>query len=322
MIVERIQSKRITEASLIVVCGALTLMLYLAVGHKLVVLNLFYLPIVLAAFYLGRQRAGIFAFFSVLLATMVAAADLSSFLGEPSHLMIGVSLIVWAAVMGLNALFVGTLSDERVRKIDELHDAYLGVVEVLAQYLKGADPSMNDRSKRITMISRDVARQMRLSEREIDDIRVAALLEDIDNIEVTARVIHRAVDDLQNSQALEPNTFHGGDLVQSLGGVLTSALPLLVGRPDGLDVSYNNDPEQRDEPIGAAIIRAVREYDALTSRADQPLAPLEAIKAMQVELDGDYHPGVLSVLEQLTQKPAYSVGQRLESIETLICSSE
>ena len=76
------------------------------------------------------------------------------------------------------------------------------------------------------MISRDVARQMRLSEREIDDIRVAALLQDIDNIEVTARVIHRAVDDLQNSRALESNTFHGGDLIQSLGGALTSALPL------------------------------------------------------------------------------------------------
>ena len=68
-----------------------------------------------------------------MLATVVAASDLGSFGGDNSHLVIGVSLIVWAAVMGLNALFVGTLSDERSRKIDELHDAYLGVVEVLAQ---------------------------------------------------------------------------------------------------------------------------------------------------------------------------------------------
>ena len=133
MFIERIQSKRITEASLIVVCGALTFLLYIVVGHKLIVLNLFYLPIVLSAFYLGRHRAGLLAFFSVLLATMVAAGNLSSFMGEPSNLMIGVSLIVWAFVMGLNALFVGTLSDDWRGKIDELHDAYICVGEVLAQ---------------------------------------------------------------------------------------------------------------------------------------------------------------------------------------------
>lgn len=322
MFVEKVQSKRATEASLIVVCGAVTLMLFLAVGHKLVVLNLYYLPIVLAAFYLGRHRAGILAFFCVLLATMVAVADVNSFLGKPSHLMIGVSLIVWAAVMGLNALFVGTLSDERRHKIDELHDAYLGVVEVLAQYLKSADPNMNDKSKRISMISQEVARHMLLSERETDDIRVAALLQDIDNIEVTARVIHRAVDDLKNSRDLGTNTFQGGDLVQSLGHVLKSALPLLVSRPDGLDVSFNSYVEQRDEPVGAAIIRAVRQYDALTSRTDQPLAPLEAIRTMQVELDGDYHSGVLGILEQLVLNPSRATVERLQSIENLICHSE
>jgi response regulator RpfG family c-di-GMP phosphodiesterase len=112
--------------------------------------------------------------------------------------------------MGLNALFVGTLSDERGRKINELHDAYLGVVEVLSRYLKSADPDMNDKAKRVSILSQQVARRMRLSEREVDDIRVAALLQDIDNIEITARVIHAAVDDVQNSRKRHTNTFQGG----------------------------------------------------------------------------------------------------------------
>ncbi len=321
MFIERAQSKRITEASLIVVCGGLTFLLYIAVGHKLVVLNLFYLPIVLSAFYLGRHRAGLLTFFSILLATMVATADLDSFLGEPSKLMIGVSLIVWAGVMGLNALFVGTLSDERRHKIEELHDAYLGVVEVLAQYLKGADPSMIDRTKRITVVTGDVAQMMRLSDRECDDIRVAALLQDIDNIEVTARVINRAVDDLQNSEVIESNTFHGGDLIQSLGRVLTSALPLLACRSDGLDVSLDNEPEERVEPIGAAIIRAVRRYDDLTAHGEHALEPVEAIESMRSELDGDYHTGVLAILEQLTERPSHAMGGEVRSIESLASHS-
>ena len=316
MFVEKIQSKRITEASLIVICAALTTMLYMVVGFKMVVLNLFYLPVVLAAFYLGRHRAALLAFFCVMLATVVAASDLGSFAGESSHLLIGVSLIVWAAVMALNALFVGTLSDERAGKIEELHDAYIGVVEVLSQYLKSADPNMNDKSKRIAVLSQEVARRMRLSEREVDDIRVAALLQDIDNIEVTAKVIRKAVGDLQ-SNGTEEHTFHGGDLVQSLGSVLASSLPLIVSRGQSMEFSLEDESPQLDQHIGAAIIHAVRQFDALTC-GKSPLDPQEAITAMQNELDGNYHPGVLSVLAQTTERGESTTTDRLNELESLV----
>ena len=317
MFTEKIQSKRVTEASLIVICGALTAMLFIVSGYKMVVLNLYYLPVVLAAFYLGRHRAGILAFFCVMLATVVAASDLGGFAGDNSHLIIGVSLIVWAAVMGLNALFVGTLSDERARKIEELHDAYLGVVEVLARYLKSADPGMNDRSKRIALLSQEVARRMRLSEREVDDIRVAALLQDIDNIEVTAKVIRRAVGDLQDSSGAEEHTFHGGDLVQSLGSVLASSLPLIVSRGDSLEFTLADERPTADQHIGAAIIQAVRQFDALTCSKD-PLEPRSAVAAMQSELDGDYHPGVLGVLAQTAESSENPATDKLQELETLV----
>ena len=71
--------------------------------------------------------------------------------------------------------------------------------EVLSRYLKSADPAMKDRSKRVSELSQEVARHMRLSDREVDDVRIASLLQDIDNIEITAKVIHRAVGDLSHT---------------------------------------------------------------------------------------------------------------------------
>ena len=124
------------EISLFVICSGLTTLLYCVENFKMVVLNLFYLPIVLAAFYLGRQRAGILALTCVILASTVAVIDLDAYAASTSPLVIGLALTVWGAVMGLNAIFVGTLSDERSKTIAELHDAYVGVVEVLARYLK------------------------------------------------------------------------------------------------------------------------------------------------------------------------------------------
>ena len=301
MFTKRQYSERSIEISLFSICIFLTCLLYFVVGFKMVVLNLFYLPVVLAAFYLGRHRAGILALLCVVFASVVAVLDLESFAATTSPLVIGLSLTVWGAVMGLNAIFVGTLSDERTQKLQELHDAYLGVVEVLSRYLKSADPALKDSSKRISGLSQEVARQMRLSDREVDDVRVAALLQDIDNIEITAKVIHRAVGDLSKAMPADEHTFHGSDLVHSLGSVLTGALPLILNHSDSL-VSDIGDSEERtklETPFGARIIETVTRYDALVY-CGSPISPEEAINVLRADLDTEHHPAVIHALEQLS----------------------
>lgn len=318
MFKERRYSERVLEAFLFAICAALTFLLYTLVGYKMVVLNLFYLPVVLAAFYLGRHRAGVLALVCVLLASIVAVLDLEGFAATTTPLVIGLSLVVWSAVMGLNAIFVGTLGDERSKKIEELHDTYLGVVEVLAHYLKSANPEKKDHSKRVAMLSQAVARKMRLSEREVDDIRVAALLQDINNLEVTAKVIQRAVGDLSKSGVHTSYTFHGSDLVQSLGAVLTSAMPLIVSQSDGLDITFGDDDVARsaDVPFGMAIIHTISHFDTLMHDSPE-IGPQEAINILRSELDADHHPAVLHALEQTVHELAGREGDPIADLERL-----
>lgn len=297
----RIRKEQKLEIALFVICSGLTTLLYCVDNFKMVVLNLFYLPIVLAAFYLGRQRAGILALTCVILASTVAVIDLDAYAASTSPLVIGLALTVWGAVMGLNAIFVGTLSDERSKTIAELHDAYVGVVEVLARYLKSADPALNDRSKRVAALSEQVARQMRLSDRKVDDIRIAALLQDVQNIEITAKVIHRAVGDLKSNDNSDVHTFQGSDLVQSLGSVLSGALPLIIHETVDLDDALDTEQDRnaRDIPFGALILRSASHFDELVHMGADPLSPREAVNVMRTNLDGEHHPAVLYALEQL-----------------------
>jgi hypothetical protein len=288
------------EISLFLICTALTVLLYCVEGFKMVVLNLFYLPVVLAAFYLGRHRAGILALVCVLFASVAAVQDLEAYAAATSPLIIGLALTVWGAVMGLNSIFVGTLSDERTKTIAELHDAYVGVVEVLARYLKSADPVLNDRSKRVAALSEQVARQMRLSEREVDDVRIAALLQDVQNIEVTAKVIHRAVGDLK-ANSRETHTFSGSDLVHSLGSVLAGALPLIMHETaNDDDTNYHvGRPRSNEAAFGAQILRTVTQFDSLVHFGPKPVSPPEAIHVLRSDLDLEHHPAVLHALEQV-----------------------
>jgi HD-GYP domain-containing protein (c-di-GMP phosphodiesterase class II) len=302
------QQHRFLEFTLIVTCLALCCLLYRVGTYRMVVMNLFYLPVVLAAFFLGRYRAGILALFCVMSASVVIALNLSTLTVYTSPLAMGLALTIWGAVMGINAILVGTLSDESAKKIEELHDAYVGVVEVLVRYLNSADPKLKNQAVKIAELSQQVAAKMRLSESEIDNIRVAALLQDIQSIEVTARVIQKAVGDLAHGHRKDrlEYTFNGNDLVQSLGSVLTGALPLLVDHGDRLNLGEADDPIPLPiEPaMGAKILHTVRKYLALSSQEAYKNDPRAAINFLKNDLDGDHHPAVVHALAQVAIPPA------------------
>lgn len=292
------------EISLIVVTLGLTCLMWRLTGHKLVVLNLFYLPVVLAGFFLGRYRAGVLASFSVIAASIVAATGLSDFATFSSPLVVGLAVTLWAAVLGLVALLVGTLSDERNRTLRDLHEAHVGVVEVLARYLQSAHPKLKDRSKRIAQLSEAVAKELKLPTRDCDDIRVAALLFDMENIEITARVIRKAVGDLETQQVLESHSFHGAELAQSLGMVLSGAFPLLTGQ--GEAEALGKYPVSAAAPLGAQVIRAVRTYDSYVHDLKWGLEGqghiAEALQDLRRDLEANHPAHVIDALERVLSR--------------------
>lgn len=304
MFASKSDRQRPLEICLILVCIGLTTLLHQVNGFKLVVLNLFYLPVVISAFYLGRYRAGILAFFCVISATVITVNDLQSFAAYSSPMTVALAVTIWGAVMGLNSLLVGTLSDDRTKTISELHDAYLGVVEVLSRYLNSADPKLHARTRRVADLSVRVARQMNLSSKEIDDIRVAALLQDLEHVEVTAKVIGKAIGDL-GSRRLCPSdahTFQGSDLVHSLGSVLTGALPLLITDRQSLEWDAATGTQRpTTAPFGARIIQTVRAYDGLMyGQENLPvISPSQAMTELKADLEVEHHPAVLFALDQV-----------------------
>jgi response regulator RpfG family c-di-GMP phosphodiesterase len=291
----------------------LACLFYQVQGYKLVVLNLFYLPVVLCAFFLGTYRAGILAVFCVTAASIVTVTNIEGFASFFSPLMIGLVVTVWGAVLGLVGILVGTLSDERKAKTAELHEAYIGVVEVLSRYLQSANARLKARSIRVAELSQKVAVAMRLPLKLVDDVRIAALLYDIGNVEVTTRVFRKAVGTLETDPAkLEQHTFRGIDLIQSLGSVLSGASPLLVHRPE----ASHDLQSTGDMPLGTRIIWVVRAYDELTAeqRPGRPAVDCkEALAELRRDQDCGYDREVIDALERVVSKG--EIDEPYESLE-------
>lgn len=300
------------EIALILVTMGLTCLMWRLTGYKLVVLNLFYLPVVLAGFFLGRYRAGVLASFAVISASIVAALNLSDFASYTSPLVVGLAVTLWAAVLGLVALLVGTLSDERTRMLKDLHEAHVGVVEVLARYLQSGHPKLKDRSQRVAEVSEAVAREMKLPMRDCDNIRVAALLYDMENIQITARVIRKAVGDLDGTTAQEEHSFHGSELAHSLGTVLSGAFPLLMSQGEAEHLGAH--PAAAALPQGAHIIRAVRAYDSYVSELKWGVGgidPASAIAELRRDVDAEIPGNVIDALERVVVREPRRVPEAL-----------
>ncbi len=301
------RDKRVFEITLILVCLGLTCLLYTMQGYKMVILNLFFLPVALSGFFLGRYLAGLTALLCALLASCVTALCLADLVPPVSALVVALAVTVWAAALGLTALLIGTLSDDRNSKLQELHEAYVGVVEVLSQYLQCSQPHAKAPSVHVAKLSQQVAAAMKLSPRQIDDVRVAALLHGVGNIEVTTRVIRRAVGTLE-AKAINPgvHTFQGADLVLSLGAVFKGVIPLLANQGEGIAEVQGLEElgKPAEIPVGAEIIRAVRSYSMLTkSTVDaEGLTPVEIVRKLRRDRTAHLNPDVLDAMERIVSR--------------------
>lgn len=312
------------EIILVLIAGAFTCLMYQMVACKIIILNLYYLLIVLGGFFLGRYRAGVLALFCMIAVSVVTAFTLRDFAAFNSPIVIALAVTVWGAVLGLTALLVGTLSDQRTAKMRELHEAYVGVVEVLATYLQSANPRLKTRSVRVAELSQEIARQLKLPPKDVDDVWVAALLHDMQNVEITARVIRKAVGDIEaESVPSEQHTFHGADLIHSLSPMLRGAFPLLITQSDSfkeLDWS-DEEPRETKPPVGSEILRVARAYELLREGefGEPGLEPPEALKALYQETEASYDPEILNALERaVTEETGRDDSEDL----TLVSSTE
>lgn len=300
--------RAIFELMLIVVCVGMTYLVYEMGAYKMVALNLFFLPVVLSGYFLGRTSAGVLALFSALAVTIVTTLSPTGFVGFSNPVMLGLALTVWAAVLGLTAILVGTLCDERCAKVTELQEAYVGVVEVLSRYLQSGDPKVKAKSIRVAEMCQAVAEDMDLSQKQMDDIRVGSLLCDLGNVEITTKLISKAMDSLECTPGQVPSrhTFLGMDLVHSLGSVLHGAVPLLMSQDDPLKDAR---PSERgtaceDTPLGARIIKTVRAFDELSvSASGAVLASADVVvREMRTDAGGEYDPEILDAIERVVER--------------------
>jgi hypothetical protein len=272
------------------------------VHFKFVFLNFFFLPVILAGYFLGKKEAVLISILSILLvlfyllfSKILAGAGVGLSLDE------GITLMTWSSFLILIAAMIGTLSEQRETRMKNLYSAYIGVLEILLKYLEVADEK-KPRSVRIAHRAGKMAGVAGLDKRQVENIKSAALLFEAGDLQSNLPLF----DEISEFMGAEGDITKSpiGDrekvLLQTTTSLLKDVEPILsdyyryyVQDADKLDKNLS------EIPVGSSILALADIYDRIENKAP-PFHDLEEYSSLKniLSLSGrTFHEAAVNALQ-------------------------
>jgi putative nucleotidyltransferase with HDIG domain len=299
---------RYFEFVLVAIVGISVIAIHFVIQAKGAFLSFYYLPVLLAGYFLGKRQAVTTAILSILVVVILVVVKPAPFYAQDSSkLSLAMNLTGWGAFLLLTSGVVGILFEAKERELVHLREAYVGIVEILAKYLESTDRYTKGHSVRVAHLSMDMAIAMDLPRGQVENIRTAALLHDIGKVEVSGDLIRKAAElTSAEKEAVGSHAEKGGEILKSVGNVLKDAVPLVLAHHR----FYQHTAQEpaageagEDLPLGARIIAVADAYDAIVT--DRPYrkgrAPWQAIKEIEQSAPAQFDPKVVEILARIVE---------------------
>jgi HD domain len=161
----------------LLLAGAM-IVIHAVIEQKFAFLSFYYLPVILAGFYGGRRFAVVSSLFVVSLVFYYQAVNgLDMLPGFYEGAIL--SLVPWAGFLILTGYVVGTLADQRESRLVEVKNAYMATLELLAFHIESTEKHQQGHGNRVGALAVAIARELKLPEEDIENLRVAALLHEV-----------------------------------------------------------------------------------------------------------------------------------------------
>jgi HD-GYP domain-containing protein (c-di-GMP phosphodiesterase class II) len=183
------------ERILVVLLVASLLVINQLIEQKFAFLSFYYLPIILAGFYGGRRFAvvaGLFIASLVFFFQAIEGLGMEAGLSQEALL----TLIPWGGFLILTGYVVGGLAEQRAARLTDLKNAYMATLEVLTFHIESAERHQQGHSTRVAELAAEMAAELKLSDGELENLRIAALLHEVGTADQRLlRLLSRSVTD-------------------------------------------------------------------------------------------------------------------------------
>jgi HD-GYP domain-containing protein (c-di-GMP phosphodiesterase class II) len=208
----------------------------------------------------------------------------------------------WATLLFMIPLLLARFS---FTKYTELRELFFGSVSALSQAIDAKDGFTRGHADRVSRIAGAIAREIGLSEREIEQIELAAMLHDIGKIGVEDRILMKPSRlDPEETLAMRRHSAYGASIL-SPSAALRPLVPLVLHHHESYDGSgYPEGLKGEDIPLGSRVIIVADAYEAMTSDRiyRKAMGHERAMEQLQKYKGIQFDPRMVRAIDQLLQK--------------------
>jgi putative nucleotidyltransferase with HDIG domain len=180
---------------------------------------------------------------------------------------------------------------ENAGLLRDMREIFLDAIRALAAAIEAKDPYTRGHSERVARISVAIARELGLSEGDVQAIRIASILHDVGKIATDSGILSKP-DTLTRGEFREirrhPRTSY--DILSEIRFPFPHVASLALHHHERVDgTGYPDGKRDREIPMGSRIIAVADAFDAMVS--DRPYrSGIPALKALrEIRDDADRH---------------------------------
>ena len=230
----------------------------LLVNQK-IVLYVFYLPVIMAAWTLRKRPAVSVAILAAVLVAAFAFFLPQSLPDSKSLSLLWAELSIWGGILVVTAYMV----------MRSLERAYSGVLAILSKFIETIDADTEAHCVRVAAWAVRISRELDLKGALIEEVRIAALLHDVGKVNISVDILRKtAALSSEERQSIQQHTVGGAALVRPIGGLLGNIADAIEAHHENYDGTGYAGLSGEAIPLSARIIAVADVFDALLS--DRP----------------------------------------------------
>lgn len=281
---------------------------YLVASQRMA-LVFYFLPMLYSAYCFGRQHAVATACASVLLVVGLTLTN-PGLMTRHAELPLPfdnrwLDITVWGGVLVIAAYAMGTLYDRNQKSLREMKDGYDGMLVLLQQFLTNQKYS-EAHSYRISMYATKIAEALGLDIQSTEDVRMAALLRNVNEMGVTNDILCKAanlsasdVDNLQKDNAKADSK------ARSMSSTLQRAIPIMMTAQQ----LSKTGATPADTALEVQVLTLAEKFDSLISDSrGGKMSPAQAAESILKGFGAKYDSMVVDAFAKAFGRQAQGAG--------------